>query len=137
MSVLQVDHLIKKYGRLTAVNGLNLEIQAGQVFGILGPNGSGKTTTLGMVLGVTQPTSGSFSWFGKGGGADVRKRIGAILERPVFYPYMDAEQNLRLSSLIREVDPTVIDQVLDMVGLLHRKKDAFKGYSLGMKQTPV
>ncbi len=134
MNVLQTTNLCKNYGKLKAVNSLNLTIEEGKVFGILGPNGSGKTTTLGMVLGVTKPSSGSFSWFGKGNDHEVRKQIGAILERPIFYPYMNAQQNLELNAAIRNIGTESIEKVLDMVGLLHRKKDAFKGYSLGMKQ---
>lgn len=134
MDVLQTTNLSKNFGKLKAVNNLNLTIEEGKVFGILGPNGSGKTTTLGMVLGVTSASSGSYSWFGQGNDHQVRKQIGAILERPIFYPYMNAQQNLELNAAIRNIGTESIDKVLDMVGLLHRKNDPFKGYSLGMKQ---
>ncbi|MBL7942234.1 MAG: ATP-binding cassette domain-containing protein [Flavobacteriales bacterium] len=133
-TLLETKDLTKKFGRLTAVNGLNLSVGEGQVFGMLGPNGSGKTTTLGMLLGVTVPTSGSFTWFGQSGDHRVRKKIGAILERPVFYPYMSAFENLTLVCKIKEVPVSRIDAVLRKVSLDHRKHDAFKTYSLGMKQ---
>ena len=132
--VLEVTGLSKKFGKIKAVDGLNLTVEKGCVFGILGPNGSGKTTTLGMLLGVINPTAGEFNWFGSGSDHQVRKRIGAILETPCFYPNLSAEQNLRVVAKIKEVDTAVIDPILDRVGLLHRKSDRFQTYSLGMKQ---
>jgi ABC-type multidrug transport system ATPase subunit len=104
------------------------------VFGLLGPNGSGKTTTLGMLLGVINPSSGSFSWFDQGKSHKVRKSIGAILEQPSLYPYMTAVDNLKLVCKIKECPTARIDEVLDLVGLTERKNDSFKTYSLGMKQ---
>ena len=133
-SVLTISGLTKKFGKLTAVNNLELEVERGTVFGILGPNGSGKTTTLGMVLGVINPTAGDFHWFDGERGHEVRKRVGAILETPCFYQYLSAEQNLRVTSEIKGTSPDRIDAVLDRVGLLGRKNDPFKTYSLGMKQ---
>jgi len=132
--VLETHQLTKQFGKLTAVNQLDLKIKKGMVFGLLGPNGSGKTTTLGMLLGVTRPTSGTFSWNEKGYSHQVRKKIGSILEHPVFYPYMSGYQNLELATLIKEVSNDRIDEVLEVVGLLERKNDKFKNYSLGMKQ---
>ena len=117
-----------------AVRDLDLTVEKGQVFGMLGPNGSGKTTTLGMILGVTNPTKGSYKWFGKPGDHRARKRIGAILEMPVFYPYMTAVQNLEIACMIKEVDPSRIEPALELVSLHERKNDKFKEYSLGMKQ---
>lgn len=134
-TILSTKDLSKNYGRVRAVNQLNLEIKRGQVFGLLGPNGSGKTTTLGMLLGVVNPTSGSFSWFGeKGDDKEVRKRLGAILERPIFYPHLSAVQNLKIICRIKDIDPAVIPARLEEVGLLERQDDKFKSYSLGMKQ---
>ena len=138
-SVLTIDHLHKRYGKIHAVNDLSLEVAEGSVFGILGPNGSGKTTTLGMLLGVVQPDSGSFAWFGQPAEsprafAERRKRIGAILETPIFYPYLSATENLRIVARIKGCDDQRIDQVLRTVDLLERKDDPFKTYSLGMKQ---
>ena len=133
-TVLSIKGLTKKYGRVKALSDLNLDIKRGQVFGLLGPNGSGKTTTLGTVLGAINATSGSFSWFGEGQGHHLRKRIGAILESPSFYHYMSAADNLRVVAEIKGAPRERIDAVLDRVGLGNRKNDAFKTYSLGMKQ---
>jgi len=104
------------------------------VFGLLGPNGSGKTTTLGMLLNVLQPTSGSFKWFGEPPSAESRKKIGAILEIPCFLPYMTAAQNLKFIARIKDCSFDNIDPILKQVGLFERKDDPFKTYSLGMKQ---
>lgn len=104
------------------------------MYGILGPNGSGKTTTLGMVLGIINPSSGSYSWFEKGKSDNNRKKIGALLEQPNFYPYLSGEQNLRVVARIKEVDEQKIPEALAAVNLLDRKKSAAKTYSLGMKQ---
>ncbi|MEP2026561.1 MAG: ATP-binding cassette domain-containing protein [Reichenbachiella sp.] len=132
--ILETKGLTKKYGKLTALDQLNLTIEPGMVFGLLGPNGSGKTTTLGMILDVTKPTSGSYSWFDEAPSADSRKRIGAILETPCFYPYLSAVRNLRIIAKIKECPESRIDEVIKQVGLYERKDDSFKTYSLGMKQ---
>ncbi len=132
--ILKIESLSKNFGKLKAVNQINLQIEQGCVFGLLGPNGSGKTTTLGMLLGVTKPSSGSFSWFGQGDSPKVRKNIGAILEQPVFYPYMTGAQNLDIVCKIKEVPKVRVEQVLEQVNLLDRKDDLFSAYSLGMKQ---
>lgn len=134
MNILELNGLTKRYGKLQAVNKLNLTIEKGQVYGILGPNGSGKTTTLGMILDVVSPTSGSYQWFGGMSPIKARQQIGAILETPCFYPYMTAEQNLKISTHIKECPTEKIPQVLKQVGLYERRKDKFKTYSLGMKQ---
>ena len=138
-AVLTVDRLHKRYGKIHAVNDLSLEIDQGSVFGILGPNGSGKTTTLGMLLSVIQPDAGSFAWFGQPAespsrAAASRKKIGAILETPIFYPYLSAVENLKIVAQIKECTYNRIDEVLRTVDLLERKDDKFKTYSLGMKQ---
>lgn len=132
--VLQIQSLSKHFGSVRAVNELQLEIPKGSVFGILGPNGSGKTTTLGMVLGVVRPTSGNFNWFGESLNFNTKKRIGAILETPNFYPYLSARKNLELVATIKEIKNPDIDGVLEMVSLLKRADSKFKTYSLGMKQ---
>lgn len=132
--ILQIHELSKNFGRLQAVDKLNLEVEKGQVYGILGPNGSGKTTTLGMILDVVAPASGSYSWFeGKSPEAS-RKLIGSILETPCFYPYLNAIQNLRIIAKIKDCGYDRIETVLEQVNLLERKKDRFKNFSLGMKQ---
>ena len=134
-TILNVNHLTKKFNFLTAVNDVSFTIKKGNVYGILGPNGSGKSTTLGMVLNVVNETSGSFSWFGGTSTThEALKRVGAIIERPNFYPYMSAEQNLKLVCKIKEVSPDKISEKLELVGLLDRKDSKFKTYSLGMKQ---
>src|SRR5258706_6363451 len=93
--ILQTNQLSKRFSkRILAVDELDLQIYRNQIFGILGPNGSGKTTTLGMVLGVVSRTNGTYSWFENGDGYTLRKRIGAILEQPNFYPFLSAAQNL-------------------------------------------
>jgi ABC-2 type transport system ATP-binding protein len=132
--VLQTDKLSKHYGSLTAVNALDLSIEEGQVFGLLGPNGSGKTTTLGMVLGVINASQGSFSWFGDLPSAESRKQIGAILEKPCFYSYLSAKNNLKIVAKIKGVSESRIPEVLAEVGLQDRMNDKFETYSLGMKQ---
>lgn len=134
-TILNVTNLTKKFGRLTAVNELSFTIEKGNVYGILGPNGSGKSTTLGMILNVVNPTSGTFSWFdGTQNTHQALKRVGAIIERPNFYPYMTAAENLRLVCRIKEVPQSKIEEKLELVDLLDRKNDTFKTYSLGMKQ---
>jgi ABC-2 type transport system ATP-binding protein len=133
-TVLSIDNIHKHYGKIHAVNGLSLEVEEGSVFGILGPNGSGKSTTLGILLDVVAKDSGEFSWFGKPSSTEARKQIGAILETPTFYPYLSAVQNLQIVARIKGVHFDRIDPVLQTVGLLDRKDDPFKNYSLGMKQ---
>jgi ABC-2 type transport system ATP-binding protein len=133
-TVLNTAALTKHYGAIRAVDGIDLHLERGSVYGILGPNGSGKTTTLGMLMGAIQPTSGSFSWFGNGQQDENRKRIGCILEHPIFYPYLSGEQNLRITAGIKGVDEKEIDKVLALVELSARKKSAAATYSLGMKQ---
>jgi ABC-2 type transport system ATP-binding protein len=133
-TVLSVNGLTKNFGKLCAVNNLNLEISAGHVFGMLGPNGSGKTTTLGMLMGVINPTSGSFSWFGESPNHQVRKKIGAVLEHPIFYPYLSGQKNLELNATIKECPADNIARVLEIVELTARRNDPYKTYSLGMKQ---
>lgn len=133
-TVLAINGLTKTFGKLTAVNQLNLEVKRGQVFGMLGPNGSGKTTTLGMLTGVVNPTSGSFSWFGQPPTSQVRKKIGAVLEHPIFYPYLSGQENLELMAMIKEAPVPNIAKVLELVELKGREHDKYKTYSLGMKQ---
>lgn len=132
--VLSIQGLTKRYGSITAVNNLDLEIERGSVFGILGPNGSGKTTTLGALLDVIRPDSGSFSWFGGLPEKAQRKKIGAILEVPLFYPYLSGVQNLRMIAKIKDLPGDDIDNALKSVDLFDRKDSRFRTYSLGMKQ---
>nr|MCU0367777.1 ATP-binding cassette domain-containing protein [Cyclobacteriaceae bacterium] len=133
-TVLSIHNLTKNFGKLCAVNQLNLEVKRGQVFGMLGPNGSGKTTTLGMLMSVVNPTSGSFSWFGEVPTNNTRKKIGAVLEHPIFYPYLSGQKNLELNAMIKGADVNNVARVLDIVELTSRKDDKYRTYSLGMKQ---
>jgi len=134
-SILTINNLTKKFGYLTAVKDLSFTINKGNVYGILGPNGSGKSTTLGIVLNVVNKSAGDFYWFdGRTNTHVALKKVGAIIERPNFYPYMTAEQNLKLVCKIKGVSHDKISEKLEIVGLLERKDSKFKTYSLGMKQ---
>ncbi len=134
-TILSIQNLDKKYGKVHAVNNLSFDIQKGNVYGILGPNGSGKSTTLGIILNVVNKTSGSFSWFdGKLSTHEALKKVGAIIERPNFYPYMSAVQNLQLICKIKGVSYDKIDEKLKIVNLYERRNSKFRTYSLGMKQ---
>ena len=133
-TVLSIHKLSKNYGRIRAVDNLSLEVQEGNVFGILGPNGSGKTTTLGIILSVINKNSGNFSWFGKIPSKHDRKLIGAILEVPIFYPYISGENNLKIIANIKGCSYETIPEVLETVELSERRKSKFRTYSLGMKQ---
>ena len=134
--VLEVQGLSKNYKNIKAVSSLHLHVHEKMIYGILGPNGSGKTTTLGMLLGVINQNQGSYSWFENGNKDENRKRIGALLETPNFYPYLTAEQNLEIVAKIKEIDgiSSEIDRVLKMVDLYERRDSKFKTFSLGMKQ---
>ncbi|MFD2697557.1 ABC transporter ATP-binding protein [Mesonia sediminis] len=134
-TILTLENITKTYGKITAVNQLSFTIEKGHVYGILGPNGSGKSTTLGIVLNVVNATSGSFKWFnGEENTHQALKKVGAIIERPNFYPYMTAYQNLALVCKIKNVSTSAIDDKLKLVGLLDRKNTKFSAFSLGMKQ---
>ena len=134
-TILSLNKLDKKFGRIHAVNNLSFDIQKGNVYGILGPNGSGKSTTLGIILNVVNRTGGSFSWFnGNMSTHEALKKVGAIIERPNFYPYMTASQNLKLVCKIKEIAPDTIDEKLKTVHLYERRHSKFKTFSLGMKQ---
>ncbi|WP_299835748.1 ATP-binding cassette domain-containing protein [uncultured Tenacibaculum sp.] len=134
-TILSIKNLDKKYGRVHAVKNLSFDIEKGNVYGILGPNGSGKSTTLGIILNVVNKTSGEFTWFnGTTSTHEALKKVGAIIERPNFYPYMTAVQNLQLICKIKGVSQDNIDEKLKVVNLYERKNSKFKTYSLGMKQ---
>jgi ABC-2 type transport system ATP-binding protein len=134
-TILSLNKLDKKFGNIHAVNNLSFDIQKGNVYGILGPNGSGKSTTLGIILNVVNKTSGNFSWFdGTISTHQALKKVGAIFERPNFYPYMTAIQNLKLVCKIKEIPFDKIEEKLKAVNLYERRNSKFKTYSLGMKQ---
>ena len=134
--VIKTDGLTKRYGRIVAVDGVSLEVSRGHVFGLLGPNGSGKTTTMGMLLGLVKPTSGSFDLLGAGTPhRDALHRTGAIVETPSFYPYLSGRQNLAyFQGILGRGTPEELDGLLERVGLADRGNDRFSTYSLGMKQ---
>ncbi len=133
-NTIKISGLSKNYRKIKAVQNLNLDISKGQVFGILGPNGSGKTTTLGMILDVIAPSEGNYSWFGGMPNDEARKQIGSILETPCFLPYLSSVQNLEIVAHIKKSGKERIDTVLKRIGLYDRKDDKVKTYSLGMKQ---
>ncbi len=135
-TILSINNLNKIFNKYVhAVNNVSLEIKKGNVYGILGPNGSGKSTTLGIVLNVVNKTSGTYSWFeGKLETHEALKKVGAIIERPNFYPYMTAKQNLELVCKIKNIDYSKVQEKLTLVGLLDRENSKFNTFSLGMKQ---
>jgi len=135
-TILKITNLNKIFNRrLHAVKNVSFEIKKGNVYGILGPNGSGKSTTLGIVLNVVNKTSGEFEWFeGKSTTHEALKKVGAIIERPNFYPYMTAKENLELVCKIKGTPLLKVEEKLELVGLLERKNDKFRTFSLGMKQ---
>ncbi|MEN2413757.1 ABC transporter ATP-binding protein [Flavobacterium mesophilum] len=134
-TILTIENLSKRYGRIQALKNVSFSIQKGHVYGILGPNGSGKSTTLGIVLNVVNETSGNYKWFdGKMQTHEALKKVGAIIERPNFYPYMTAEENLKLVCKIKSINYSKIAEKLNLVGLTERKDSKFSTFSLGMKQ---
>lgn len=135
-TILTIQNLNKIYNRkVHAVKNLSFEIKKGNVYGILGPNGSGKSTTLGITLNVVNKTSGDYKWFdGAMETHEALKKVGAIIERPNFYPYMTAQENLRLVCKIKSIPFQKVEEKLELVGLLDRKNDKFSTFSLGMKQ---
>ena len=134
-TILSISNLNKRFGPLHAVKNVSLEIKKGNVYGLLGPNGSGKSTTLGIILNVVNKTSGDYAWFGgKLETHEALKKVGAIIERPNFYPYMTAEENLRLVCKIKGTPYSKVTEKLELVGLYDRRTSKFRTFSLGMKQ---
>jgi len=137
MSVIETYGLTKRFRRQLAVDSVSFTVEPGQIFGFLGPNGSGKTTTIGMLLGIVTPTAGSFRLLGlegRRGLHQARQQVGATLETPNFHPYLSGRENLTIVANIKRVPHDRIDAALDTVGLLDRARDRFSAYSLGMKQ---
>ncbi len=133
--ILEIRNLSKHFGKIKAVEKLNLVLQKGNIYGLLGPNGSGKTTTLALVMGLLQPKEGDFTWFGgsvpKG---EWNRHIGSLIEVPNFYPYLSVENNLKVICLVKKVSTADIERVLKLTGLWERKNSRFDTLSLGMKQ---
>ncbi len=139
MSVIKVQNISKHFGSLKAVDDLSFEVQAGQVFGFLGQNGSGKRTTIRMLLSLIHPTSGSIELFGKPiekNREEILEQVGAIIERPDLYPYLSAKEHLQLFAKVRKkkIGEADINARLEKVGLAHRAQDKVQTFSLGMKQ---
>ena len=134
-NVLQLTAISKAYGKIQALKNISYSVPKGSVFGILGPNGSGKTTMLGIVLDALQSDSGNFIWFGKPGSPETRQQIGSLLETPNFYHYLSAVDNLKITQAIsHRGTEDDIHKVLEIVKLTERKHSKFSTYSLGMKQ---
>jgi len=132
--ILSIKNFSKSYGSVKAISDLSFEVGRGQVFGILGPNGSGKTTTLSILTGILNQDAGSFSWFGEKPNPSQRRRIGSLIETPSFYPYLSLENNLKVLAGIKECGFEDIPEVLKQVKLFDRRKSRFSTLSLGMKQ---
>jgi ABC-2 type transport system ATP-binding protein len=141
VNVIEIEGLRKEYrrskGRTIAVDGLDLAVPEGGVFGFLGPNGSGKTTTIRCVLGLARPTKGSVRLFGRPvpeGLAESIRKVGAIVETPALFPTMSGRDNLKLLGAIDRIGAKRVDAALEEVGLADRAGDEVRKYSLGMRQ---
>jgi ABC-type multidrug transport system ATPase subunit len=134
LSILSLHNITKFYGRIHALDNVSLEVPEGSVFGILGPNGSGKTTMLGIVMDVLRATNGTYRWFGQPPSEKHRRHIGTLLETPNFYHYLSGERNLQIAAEIKAHGKDDIAKVLTRVNLWKRKDSKFSTYSLGMKQ---
>ena len=133
--ILSIEGISKSYGNIQALQNVSYEVPKGAVFGLLGPNGSGKTTMLSIILDVLKANTGTFNWFGKPGSPETRKRIGSLLETPNFYHYLSAVDNLKITCAISgRGNDQAIEDVLKIVKLYERKNSRFSTYSLGMKQ---
>ena len=134
MSILSIEKLSKNYGRVQALKGVSFSVPKGTVFGILGPNGSGKTTMLGIIMDILKSTGGTYTLFDEVPDETLRRRIGTFLETPNFYHYLSAQKNLEIAAALKERGHDDIPRVLEMVNLTQRKDSRFSTYSLGMKQ---
>jgi ABC-2 type transport system ATP-binding protein len=133
--VLSLNGISKSYGSIKALTNVSFDVPQGSVFGILGPNGSGKTTMLSIILDILHADNGSYAWFGQPGSPETRKRIGSLLETPNLYHYLSAVDNLKITHAISgRGSADDIERVLGIVKLLERKNSRFSAYSLGMKQ---
>jgi ABC-2 type transport system ATP-binding protein len=133
--IVVTDRLTKRYGAHAAVDAVSLTVRRGEVYGFLGPNGAGKTTTLRMLVGLVRPSSGTARVLGgRPGEPPVQRRVGALIEGPGFYPYLSGRDNLRVLARYRRLGDAEVDRALTQVDLTGRGRDAFRSYSLGMKQ---
>ncbi|MDA3952248.1 MAG: ABC transporter ATP-binding protein [Bacteroidales bacterium] len=133
-TVLKINNLSKNYGNLRAVSDISFEVKKGEVYGLLGPNGSGKTTTLAVVLGILNANGGSYQWFDEPFTKLARRRIGSLIETPNFYPYLTLWENLQIVAKIKDAPENDINYALGVANLLKRKHTKFGQLSLGMKQ---
>jgi ABC-2 type transport system ATP-binding protein len=134
-TVVATDRLTKRYGDRFAVDSVSLSVRRGEVYGFLGPNGAGKTTTLRMLLGLVRPSEGAATVLGAAPGSRTAVAgTGALVEGPGFYPYLSGRDNLRVLARYRALPESAVDRALERVDLVARGGDAFKRYSLGMKQ---
>ena len=133
-SVLSINKITKFYGRIRALNDVSFEVPEASVFGILGPNGSGKTTMLGIIMDILKANAGNYLWRGQPGSAQMRQQIGTLLETPNFYHYLSGEKNLHIAAEVKQRGKEDIEKVLHLVNLYQRKDSKFNTYSLGMKQ---
>lgn len=135
--IITTEQLTKKYKNFTSVNNVSLHIRKGSIYGFLGPNGAGKSTTMKMLLGLTKPTSGSFTIDGKHFPADrlaILKEIGSFIESPSFYSNLTGRENLDIIRRILKLPKSTVDEALELVGLTEFGDRLAKKYSLGMKQ---
>ncbi|MBH0122080.1 ABC transporter ATP-binding protein [Rhodococcus sp. CX] len=133
--VVETSALTKRYGDRAAVDSVDMTVRRGEIYGFLGPNGAGKTTTLRMILGLIRPTSGSVRVLGRPAGSrESSSCTGALIEGPGFFPYLSGRANLRTLARHRGLSDRCVEEVLARVGLVDRGNDAYKSYSLGMKQ---
>jgi len=133
--ILEAKNLTKQYGSLKALTNFNLKIEPGSIYGLLGPNGSGKTTCLSILLDVIKADNGRYEWFGTGPSHNTRRRrIGALIETPNFYPYLSGLQNLEVVATIKNRHEKNTLTALQATGLMNRRNSKFSTYSLGMKQ---
>jgi ABC-2 type transport system ATP-binding protein len=133
--VLQTRELIKKFGSKAAVNGVNLNVKAGDIYGLIGRNGAGKTTLIRMAAGLAHQTKGSIKLFESDDLEAQRRKIGTMIENPAVFPHMTAKENLKYHCLLLGIDPDkTIQDTLNLVGLQNTGKKKAKNFSLGMKQ---
>jgi ABC-type multidrug transport system ATPase subunit len=132
---IEVRDLVKRFGdRVTAVDGLDLSVRRGEIYGLLGPNGAGKTTTLRMLLGLVRPTAGLIRVLDEPPGRPAGlRRVGSMGET-AFYPFLSGRDNLRVAARRRGVPDARVEAVLEIAGLTARAGDRVSGYSVGMKQ---
>jgi len=132
--VVEINHLSKSYGKILAINNISFTVNRGEVYGILGPNGSGKTTTLSVILDILKAHSGHYRWFDKPMDKFTRRRIGSLIETPNFYPYLSLWENLKIVAKIKDAPEEDVNYALGVSNLLKRKHSPYNTLSLGMKQ---